>query len=323
MYNTVAFKLLFFNFLKESTMSKRVAIGVDIGGTNTKIGLVSECGEILNKRSFATLASRGVDSFLSLLQSEIASMLNEGAYKPCGIGVGAPNANGLTGYVENPPNLPWGTFDLKQMLELKLKMPVFVDNDANVSAAGEGTWGIAQNMKNFVVVTLGTGVGTGVVVDGKVVQGHKGGAGEGGHLVVVPEGRKCGCGGLGHLECYASATGISQTIRELLGYDISVPELSEKLATGDTDARLVFEQTADYLGRGLAMMANILYPEAMILSGGVSNAGSLFLEMTNKYFEHYLFRSFKGNIALHISNLSRLDGAILGASSLVFYTNPK
>ena len=302
-------------------MGKKFVAGVDIGGTNSKIGIFDKNGALIRKALFETVANKSFDNFLERFASKFQELVLDDEI--LGMGIGAPNVNGLSGLMVNPPNLSWGTFNIKGRFQQKFSFPVFVDNDANIAAIGEKVWGQAKDLNNFIIVTLGTGVGTGVFVEGELLQSTFGGAAEGGHIVIVPGGRVCGCGGLGHLECYASASGIKRTIEEDLLEDISVKELGELLGKGDKRATKIFDKTADHLALGLAQMSAILYPERIILSGGVINAGHRFLELVRAHFDNYCFDAFKGNIEIGFSNLTGTDGAILGASSLASYYEVK
>lgn len=297
-------------------MSKQYSIGIDIGGTNTKIGVVSRDGVVIKKDRFKTRADESFDDFLMTLIAVLNHLKAD--LDIIGVGVGAPNANGLTGMIVNPPNLSWGTVDLKKRLSDVLNLPVFVDNDANIAAVGEMIWGSAIGCKNFLSVTLGTGVGTGIVVDGKVLQSTKGGAGEGGHITVIADGRVCGCGCKGHLEAYVSASGILKSMRELTDLDVKLNELTNLLNGGNQQAIKVYDYSARLLGIGIASLASTLYPEKIILTGGVSAAGEKFVEMVKNYFTESCFPSFKNEISIELSTLSSRDGAILGASSLPF-----
>jgi len=295
------------------------AIGMDIGGTNTKMAIVDMAGLVHRHVSFPTDSHLPFSNFVDRVDEQIKK-LTEG-FKELqiqGVGVGAPNANPLTGMVQNPPNLKWGTVPLKAALEAKISRPVWIDNDANVAAMAEGIWGVALRKKNFIIVTLGTGVGTGIVVDGKLLVGGNGIAGEGGHLTIIPNGRDCGCGGKGHLECYASASGLEKTGFEILGETLSSQQIGERFKNGDPRAKEVVEKTASYLGQGIALMVNILAPEMVILAGGVSLVGKPFDSMVEKYMNDYVFPPFKGHTHVCFSKISKENGAVLGAASLVF-----
>ena len=295
------------------------AIGIDIGGTNTKMGLVDMTGVVHKQLSFPTDSHLSFSDFVDRVDNKIRELLNDFSdYQIQGVGVGAPNANPMTGMIQNPPNLKWGTVPLKAALEAKLSRPVWIDNDANVAAMAEGIWGVAQGRKNFLVVTLGTGVGTGIIVDGKLLIGGNGIAGEGGHLVIIPNGRPCGCGGKGHLEAYASATGIEKTAIEVIGEKLSSKEVGLRFKSGDSKAHKVIDMTAQYLGQGLATMVSILAPEMVVLAGGVSAIGNPFDQMVEKYMNEYVFPSFKGHTKMAFSKISAENGAVLGAASLVF-----
>lgn len=297
----------------------QAAIGIDIGGTNTKMGLVDMAGLVHSHLSFPTDSHLPFANFIDRVDAKIKELVADySELQIQGIGVGAPNANPLTGMIQNPPNLKWGSVPLKAALEAKISRPVWIDNDANVAAMAEGIWGVANRSKNFIVVTLGTGVGTGIIVEGKLLTGGNGIAGEGGHLVIIPNGRDCGCGGKGHLEAYASATGIEKTSLEIIGEKLSSKEVGTRFKSGDSQAHEVIDLTARYLGQGLAHMVSILAPEMVVLAGGVSAIGKPFDQMVEKYMNEYVFPSFKGQTKISFSKVSTENGAVLGAASLVF-----
>lgn len=310
-----------FNFgFREGVMKQDKAIGIDIGGTNTKIGVLDSDGNLCGYSSIPTDSHTGFSDFLDRVEKELIKHCggSNGIKSMLGIGVGAPNANPLSGLVIEPPNLDWGTVAIKNEFENRFGLPVYLDNDANVAAQGEGLWGVAAGMKNFIVVTLGTGVGTGIIVDGDLVVGSTGTAGEGGHLTIVPQGRDCNCGGKGHLESYASAGGIEKTSLEIFGKKLTSKEVGELFQKGDQQAQKVIELTADYLGRGLALMGTLFAPEAFVLAGGVASLGSPFDKMVEEQLDVYIFPSMRGKIKVLFSSISQSEGAILGAASLVF-----
>lgn len=295
------------------------AVGIDIGGTNTKMALVDMAGLIHGHVSFPTDSHLPFTNFIDRVDAKMKELLSEfSEIQIQGVGVGAPNANPMTGMIQNPPNLKWGTVPLKAALEAKISRPVWIDNDANVAAMAEGIWGVAHHKKNFIVVTLGTGVGTGIIVDGRLLTGGNGIAGEGGHLVIIPNGRDCGCGGKGHLEAYASASGIEKTAFEMMGEKLSSKDLGQRFKSGDSRAKEVMDRTASYLGQGLALMVSILAPEVIVLAGGVSAVGRPFDQMVEKYMNEYVFPSFKNQTQVKFSQVSTENGAVLGAASLVF-----
>lgn len=302
-------------------MSK-IAVGIDIGGTNTKIGLVNQDGALLHFRTFRTTDPKNFDEYTNKVKEITIELLQEKdlSYADVvGVGVGAPNGNGKTGYIENPPNIKhWGTVDLVQPFLKAFDKKVVLENDANVAALGEGKWGAAKGMKHFIVVTLGTGIGTGIVSHGKLLSGSNGLASEGGHIMIEKNGRNCGCGGRGHLEDYGSVRGIKLTTKEITGEDLSFKEISERYHANDKLIHKVFEQTADYLGHGLSIMGSLFAPEAIIIAGGVATIGELLRSNIEQYYNQYVFAPFKDSTQILISDISTAEGAVLGAASLVF-----
>jgi glucokinase len=273
-----------------------VTLGIDIGGTNTKFGLVNESGNIIQHNTLPTKAmDPAADLFNRLFEkfeSEYESIKDK--YDLVGIGIGAPNANYYRGTVESPPNLNWGVVDLKSLLKKYYDVPSAVTNDANAAALGEMKFGTAKGMKNFIQITLGTGLGSGIVVDGKLLYGYSGFAGEMGHVISIRDGRKCGCGRRGCLETYVSATGLSRTLYELLAdsndksilSDKPVNEIDSKAVyeaaiSGDKIAQNAFKYTGKILGEAMADAVAYLSPEAIILFGGLASAGDLLLNPVN------------------------------------------
>lgn len=312
-------------------MKTEVTLGIDIGGTNTKFGFVDRDGNCIAGSSIPTLSHQGAGEFFTRFNPEIDSLYNTISDKCVmkGIGIGAPNANYYRGTVENPPNLNWGVVNVVNILEQYFKVPAVITNDANASAIGEMIFGAAKGLKDFIVITLGTGLGSGVVVDGKLVYGSDGFAGELGHTVYDSNGRQCGCGKKGCLETYASATGIKRTVVELLSSsnensslrDISFNDLESKTIysaalAGDKIALEAFEYTGKVLGQKLADAVAITSPKAIILFGGLALAGDLIIEPTKRYLEENLFHVFRNKVKLLLSGLPEGNSAVLGASAL-------
>lgn len=319
-------------------MKTEIVIGIDIGGSLTKIGLVSKDGKIWGKKVFRTQAQLPFTSFMKRLKVEVESLtasLNSDT-SIIGIGVGAPNANPLTGNIEQPPNLKWGkAIPLSATLFKAFELPITIANDANAAALGELMFGSAKGMRNFVVLTLGTGLGSGIIVDGKLLIGEHGAAGEIGHVNVNPNGRMCNCGLQGCLETYASVTGIKRTVFELLAdmkedsamrnysfEELSGEDISDAALKGDTIALMAFEKTGRILGSKMADTVAHLDPEAFILSGGLSKAGDILLEPIKASMEKYLFNSYKGKIKVLLSRATR-SNAVLGPASLVWLKHEK
>lgn len=310
-----------------------VVLAMDIGGTFTKIGLVEKNGTIWGKRVFNTGSKNSFQGFVLNLEEEVTLLCAElkNKIKIVAIGIGAPNANCVTGQMEHPPNFKWGDFvPISETISPLFKLPVVIANDANAAAVGEQTYGIAKEMKHFVVLTLGTGLGSGIVVDGKLVTGANGMAGELGHVSVDPEGRNCNCGLKGCLETYASVTGIKRTVFELLAelkedsflrgisYDAMTGEIiSEQALKGDVIALKAFEITGKILGSKIADTVAHLDPEAFILTGGLSKAGDILLEPVVRNMEKNLFAAYKGKVKIFISPTESSD-TILGPAALVW-----
>ena len=319
---------------------KQVAIGVDIGGTNTAIGVVDREGHVMVKDSINTPdhgdINKYVEDLASAIEDQIARVkqLNENL-EVIGVGIGAPNANYYSGTIEHAPNLSFkGVIPFVELLKKRFGNieNICLTNDANAATLGEMIYGGAKGMKNFVMYTLGTGLGSGLVVNGDLVYGHDGFAGECGHTVLVADGRVCGCGGRGHLEAYCSAPGMKRTAFELLAEynDTKSPlanksfnELTSKIiydaaVAGDKIAKQVFEITGKYLGRAIADTIHHTSPEAFFLFGGPLAAGDVLLEPTKKAMEESLLPIFKNKIAVKASLLKEGDAAILGASALAW-----
>lgn len=318
--------------------NRDISVGIDIGGTNTAFGIVDENGLVLLKDSMKTATHGNAAQFLSDLASRIHRLLEQMeqdglVYRLVGIGMGAPNANHYTGSIENAPNLSFsGIVPIKDMMQqfFPADLPIVVSKDANAAAYGELMYGGARGMKHFAMYTLGTGVGSGLVVDGKVVYGHDGFAGECGHTTIVPEGRKCGCGGCGHLETYCSASGMKRTAFELLSKDhasqsqlanYSLKALDSKIIAeaalmGDALAIEVFNKTGYWLGIGLANTVCHISPEAIFLFGGPTAAGDLLINPTRESLERHLLPNYRGKIQLLTSSLHPGDAAIIGAAAM-------
>ncbi|HMO60569.1 MAG TPA: ROK family protein [Ferruginibacter sp.] len=316
-------------------MSKFV-IGIDIGGTTTKFGVVNRNGEILVQDRIPSNHHDIAEDFLDELYSKVWPMVLEagGPSHIVGIGVGAPNANYYTGNIEYAPNLKWkGIIPMAALMEKKFNLPVKITNDANAAAVGEMMYGCARDMKDFITITLGTGVGSGIVIDGKIVLGHDGFAGELGHTIIRPGGRlHKGTNAHGSLEAYASATGVRETAIELLTMhpekesllrNYTINELTSETVyncamKGDATANEIFEFTGQILGESLANFIMFSSPEAIILFGGLTKAGPLLLNPTRKHMEANLLPIFQNKIKLLFSELKEADAAILGASALIW-----
>ncbi len=308
-----------------------VTIGIDIGGTNTEFGLVDRDGSCPGNGRVSTTAFDEPEGFVRALAESI-SQCRDGLAKDTtfvGIGVGAPNGNCHRGTIEHAPNLPWqGVVHLRDLFREHFDLPVVVTNDANAAAIGEMMYGAARGQRDFLVVTLGTGVGSGFVSNGRLIYGHDGFAGELGHTIVEEGGRPCGCGRRGCLETYASATGFVRTSREMLSSgatsvlgDIAPDELTAEHVTraakkGDTTARAIFDFTARKLALGLANAVAITSPRTIVLCGGLARSGDLLLTPTRRYLDEYLLSVFR--VDLVTTGLPRENAAILGAAALAW-----
>jgi glucokinase len=312
---------------------RKLAIGIDIGGTNTAFGFIDENGECILQSSIPTVPEKQADHLFERLFQETKNIFKnyEDKYVLIGIGIGAPNGNYYKGTIEHAPNLGWDFINVIDIVKKHYSLPAVLTNDANAAAIGEMIFGAAKGMKNFVEITLGTGLGSGIVVNGELVYGADGFAGEIGHTIMDPEGRECGCGRKGCLETYASATGIRRTVFELIGNTILPSELreidfnkltakdiSEAAKRGDKLALKAFDYTARILGLRLADSVAYFSPEAIILFGGLALAGDLILVPTKEYMEEYMLNIFKGKVKILPSKLPGATAAILGAGALIF-----
>jgi len=310
-------------------------VGVDIGGTGTKFGIVDNVGNVLFASEISTKKHEQVHTFIDELHQELSILIEKvgGVGRIKGIGVGAPNGNVYTGNIEYAPNLPWkGIIPLARMLQDKFKIPVRLTNDANAAAVGEMMYGAAQGMKDFIMITLGTGVGSGIVANGQLIYGHDGFAGELGHTTIIPNGRlHPGTGKKGSLESYASATGVAQSAMEILENtdrpsslrDIPKEALNSKAVfeaatKGDEVAKEVFAFTGKVLGMALANFVMFSSPEAIILFGGLTKAGDLILKPTREHLEANVIEIFQNKVKILVSHLKESDAAILGASALMW-----
>ncbi len=315
-------------------MEKPYVIGIDIGGTNTVFGVVDARGTILYSGSIKTGKHADVKDYIEDLGKGLDMVIDQagGHNKIKGIGVGAPNGNYYNGCIEFAANLPWkGKIPLAQLISERCKgIPVTLTNDANAAAIGEMTYGVARGMKDFIVITLGTGVGSGIVIGGNLVYGHDGFAGELGHVIMRRNnGRLCGCGRHGCLEAYSSATGVARTAREYLEIrkddsllrdinpdDITSKDVFEAAMKNDKLALEIFESTGAILGEAFADFIAFSSPEAIILFGGLAKAGDLIMEPIKKSLDKNILNAYAGKTKLLFSQLKESDAAVLGASAL-------
>lgn len=313
---------------------KEVALGIDIGGTFTKYGFIDRAGEAILDSSICTTGHENIESFLKTLADAINKSLDDlgDGYKLVGVGIGAPNGNYYKGTIEFAPNLDWKeVVPFVDMFKKHFDLPMALTNDANAAAIGEMIYGSAKNIKDFVIITLGTGLGSGLVVNGEVVYGHDGFAGEAGHVQVYENGRMCGCGMRGCFETYASASGLRRTVFELICNEtipsrlreISFNDMTAKLVAnaakeGDELAKMAFEYTGKILGMKLADTVAHTSPEAIFLFGGLTNAGDLLFKPTKEHFENNLLKVYKNKIKILPSGLLETNAAVLGASALAW-----
>ena len=317
-------------------MNQQLAIGIDIGGTNTVFGLVDARGNIVYRGALATKQNETIEKFIDALYIAILPAIEKvgGKDRIKGIGVGAPNGNYYKGTIEYAPNLDWkGIIPLAELITRKFGVPAALTNDANAAAVGEMMYGAAKGMKDFIMITLGTGVGSGIVANGQLIYGHDGFAGELGHTIIIPDGRlHWGTGAYGSLESYASATGVVLTAKEFLATKPEIPSLLRVLTPKKLDSKAVYEAavkkdklalevynyTGKILGQALANFVMFSSPEAIILFGGLTKAGDLLITPTRKSMEENLLPIFKNKVKLIFSQLNESDAAILGASALVW-----
>ena len=318
---------------------KPYVLGIDIGGTNTVFGIVDTRGAVIASASIKTGKHSKIEDYLDELYTEATRLLeaNDAVGKIHGIGIGAPNANYFSGIIEDGVNLPWPTpIPLEQMVSDKFGIPVAITNDANAAAIGEMTYGAARGLKDFIMITLGTGVGSGIVINGQVVYGHDGFAGELGHMIVKRNnGRLCGCGRTGCLEAYCSATGVARTAREFLEIrtepsilrnmpidQITSKDVYDAAMQGDQLAKEVFDYTGTILGEAFADMTVFSSPQAFILFGGLAKSGELLLKPLRAAMDKNMMAIFRGKPKVLLSELKEADAAVLGASALGWEAKP-
>lgn len=318
---------------------ENLVIGIDVGGQSSKLGVVNAKGEILEQCVISSLQTN-LNDYLSDLSGAIKDLIaktkNVGEVK--GIGIGAPNSNYYKGTIEYAPNLKWGYVDgqptiieFTKLLSGMVGIPVTITNDANAAAMGEMAYGVAKGMKNFIMITLGTGVGSGIVIDGKMVYGHDGFAGELGHVCIERNGRQCNCGLKGCLETYTSAMGVARTARELLASDkrdsllrkldpekISSKDVYDAAKQGDELSLEIFNYTGTLLGRAFADFVKFSAPEAIVIFGGMAKSKEYFHGALVKSMNDNLMKVWKNKIQILYSSLKESDAAILGASALAW-----
>lgn len=319
-----------------SSIEKPYVVGIDVGGTNTVFGIVDARGEIKAQSSISTRGHATAEEYVSAVCNAMIPLIEEtvGLDKIKGVGVGAPNGNYYNGTIEFAPNLPWrGVIPLAKLFEDRLGVPCALTNDANAAAVGEMTYGVAKGMKNFIMITLGTGVGSGIVIDGHVVYGHDGFAGELGHVIVRrgADARQCGCGRKGCLEAYCSATGVARTAKEIVTNateetslskinidDITSKDVYDAAVAGDKVAQSIFDFTGNMLGEAIANFIAFSSPEAVVLFGGLAKSGKYIMDPIKKSVDTNVLNIFKGKTKLLVSDLKDSDAAVLGASALAW-----
>ncbi|MGN0222384.1 MAG: ROK family protein [Muribaculaceae bacterium] len=318
---------------------KPYVLGIDIGGTNTVFGIVDTRGAVIASSSIKTAKHSKIEDYIDELYTQASRLIdaNDATDKIHGIGIGAPNANYYTGSIEEGVNLPWPSpIPLARLVSEKFGIPVAITNDANAAAIGEMTYGAARGLKDFIMITLGTGVGSGIVINGQVVYGHDGFAGELGHMIVKRNnGRLCGCGRTGCLEAYCSATGVARSAREFLEIrtepsllrNIPIEQITSKdvydaAVQGDKIAKDIFEYTGTILGEAFADMMVFSSPSAFILFGGLAKSGDLLMKPLRAAMDRNMMGIFRGKARVLLSELKEADAAVLGASALGWEAKP-
>lgn len=307
---------------------KEVVIGIDLGGTNTAIGIVDFKGNILHTFGFKTEDAPNPEIWVNLVKHHLTPYLN--LYNIKGIGIGAPNGNYYKGDIEFAPNLTWkGIIPLTQLVKESFKLPTCLTNDANAAALGEMIFGGAKGLKNFIEITIGTGLGSAFVANGSLIYGSDGFAGELGHVVVIPNGRTCTCGLKGCVETYVSSRGIKQTMNELIqvasrndkefwsNKELDAKTIFNEANNGNPLALMTFELTGNILGQALAKAVSITSPSHIFLFGGIVNAGKILLEPAEKSMNENVINVFRNKVNLCVSSLQDKNAAILGASALI------
>ena len=315
-----------------SNIEKPYVVGMDIGGTNTVFGIVDSRGNVLASDSVKTQEYTEIDDYVEAVCKKLLPLVQKfgGVENIKGMGVGAPNGNYYNGTIEYAPNLPWkGIIPLAAKFEESLGIPTALTNDANAAAIGEMTYGAARGLRDFIMITLGTGVGSGIVINGQLVYGHDGFAGELGHVIAERDGRVCGCGRKGCLEAYCSATGVARTAREFLvarsepsllrnipAENIQSKDVYDAAVKGDKLAKDIFDYTGMILGRAFADFIAFSSPEAIILFGGLAKSGDVLMKPLKESMDRNTLSVFNGKVKILLSELKESDAAVLGASAL-------
>ena len=316
-------------------MQKPYVLGLDMGGTNSVLGVVDARGHVLGRTSIKTQSYRDINDYVNALYQEAEKIIEPlgGMEMVRGIGAGVPNGNFYTGYIQEAMNLPWQTVPFAQLVSERFGLPCRITNDANAAAMGEMTYGAAKGMKNFIMITLGTGVGSGIVIDGNVVYGHDGFAGELGHTTAVrgENARPCNCGKIGCLEAYASATGVARTAKEILTSttketllrqldvdNITSKDVYDAAEQGDEVAKEIFDFTGTILGQQLADFIAFSAPEAIVLFGGLTKSGDWIKRPIEQAMNNNVLPLWKNKVKVLFSDLKEADAAVLGASALAW-----
>ena len=316
-------------------MQKPYVLGLDMGGTNSVLGVVDARGHVLGRTSIKTQSYRDINDYVNALYEEAQKIIEPlgGMEMVRGIGAGVPNGNFYTGYIQEAMNLPWQTVPFAQLVSERFGLPCRITNDANAAAMGEMTYGAAKGMKNFIMITLGTGVGSGIVIDGNVVYGHDGFAGELGHTTAVrgENARPCNCGKMGCLEAYASATGVARTAKEILTSttketllrqldvdNITSKDVYDAAEQGDEVAKEIFDFTGTILGQQLADFIAFSAPEAIVLFGGLTKSGDWIKRPIEQAMNNNVLPLWKNKVKVLFSDLKEADAAVLGASALAW-----
>ena len=316
-------------------MQKPYVIGLDMGGTNSVLGVVDARGHVLGRTSIKTQSYRDINDYVNALYEEAEKIIEPlgGMEMVRGIGAGVPNGNYYTGYIQEAMNLPWQTVPFAKLVSERFGLPCRITNDANAAAMGEMTYGAAKGMKNFIMITLGTGVGSGIVIDGNVVYGHDGFAGELGHTTAVrgENARPCNCGKMGCLEAYASATGVARTAKEILTSttkdtllrqldvdNITSKDVYDAAEQGDEVAKEIFDFTGTILGQQLADFIAFSAPEAIVLFGGLTKSGDWIKRPIEEAMNNNVLPLWKNKVKVLFSDLKEADAAVLGASALAW-----
>ena len=316
-------------------MQKPYVLGLDMGGTNSVLGVVDARGHVLGRTSIKTQSYRDINDYVNALYEEAQKIIEPlgGMEMVRGIGAGVPNGNFYTGYIQEAMNLPWQTVPFAKLVSERFGLPCRITNDANAAAMGEMTYGAAKGMKNFIMITLGTGVGSGIVIDGNVVYGHDGFAGELGHTTAVrgENARPCNCGKIGCLEAYASATGVARTAKEILTSttkdtllrqldvdNITSKDVYDAAEQGDEVAKEIFDFTGTILGQQLADFIAFSAPEAIVLFGGLTKSGDWIKRPIEEAMNNNVLPLWKNKVKVLFSDLKEADAAVLGASALAW-----